>query len=371
MYLNCEIHMPGMSTAAGNSAFIGTSGQSQTLRLRCNTTCAARRMVAAADLMASGTHLLIPRLNRVSAEHRFHAGEQATIRLAQVLVELDIADPNDWRRVRREPTDYLQATLNRWIDLHGGRTIRRRFNLRLMLSDLVDEWAEGGEQDPDGRKLYLILHPDSAAYIVAGPTLELLQQVHPRVPATFYHLFTGALCRWVRVYDYRDAEDYVQMLREWAEGEEEQYEIADVAASTPPCMKQKPLSSGSLHRIEAQTKGSEARALITATLELQRVSEKAKRPEFTDDMGEQLADSNPPLPSVLVVFAENDAIESHFDDESQGMIEAPPEPNLIIPLNAFDRSSVKMAFTSLAAVCKTLETATRLIDRMPGNDRQN
>jgi len=98
---------------------------------------------------------------------------------------------------------------------------------------------------------------------------------------------------------------------------------------------------------------------------------KAKRPEFTDEMGEQLADSYPPLPSVLVVFSEGDAIEAHFDDECQNMSEASPDPNLIIPLNAFDRSSVKMALATLAVVCKTLKAATRLIDLMPGNERRN
>lgn len=97
-----------------------------------------------------------------------------------------------------------------------------------------------------------------------------------------------------------------------------------------------------------------ARALIAATFELRHISEEAERPEFTDEMGEQLADSTPPLPSVLVVFFERDAIEAHFYDECQNMTEESPEPNLIIPLNAFDRSSVKMALATLAAVCKTL-----------------
>jgi hypothetical protein len=191
------------------------------------------------------------------------------------------------------------------------------------------------------------------------------------MPATFYLLFTRALNRWVRVYDYSDAQDRVEMLREWVEDEEEQYEIADVAASTPTCMKQRPLSSQSIRRIGVQAKGSEARALIAATLKLRRVSEEAKRPEFTDEMGEQLADSDPPLPSVLVVFSERDAIEMHFDDECQNMTEASPEPNLIIPLNVFDRTSVKMALTTLGAVCKTLEAATGLIDLMPGNQRRD
>lgn len=174
---------------------------------------------------------------------------------------------------------------------------------------LADECAEGGEQDPDGRRLYFVLHPDSAAYVVAGPTLELLGREHARLPATFYHVFTRALNKWVRIYDHRDAEDRVEVLREWAEGEEEQYEIADVAGSLPVCMKRKPLSLESLRRLGVQARSNEARALIAATLELHRASEKVKRPEFTDEIREQLADSNPPLPSVLVVFAQNDLVE--------------------------------------------------------------
>jgi hypothetical protein len=364
-----EIDMLLMDTTAVDSALIRLSTRCRTTGPQQNTACSTDRAVATANLMASGTQLLIPRLNRIPIEHRYHAGERATIRLAQVLVELDIADPNDWRRVGRDPTKYVQATLNRWIDLHGDRTIRRRFCLLLMLSDVLDEYLDAGEADPDGRRLYLILHPTSAAYVVARPTLELLEREHPGLPATFYDVFKRALNKWVRVYDYRDAEYHVEILREWAEGEEEQYEIADVAASTPACIKQKPLGSGSLRQIGMRVKGSKARAIIKATLELQRVSERAKRPAFTDDMSEQLADSNPPLPSVLVVFSETDAIEAHFDDESQNMTEASPEPNLIIPLNAFDRSTVKMAFSIVAAACKTLEAATRLIDLMPGNER--
>ena len=155
------------------------------------------------------------------------------------------------------------------------------------------------------------------------------------MPATFYHVFTGALNRWIRTYDYRDAEDCVEMLREWAEGEEEQYEIADVAASTPACMKQKPLSLKSLYRMEAQTKGKGAKALITAALDLERISESMRRPELSDDMRAQLIDTNSPLPAILVVFSENDAIEALFEDDSQSWGEASSEPNLISASECF------------------------------------
>ncbi len=319
--------------------------------------------------MASGSHFVMPHLHGIPTEYRFHAGERASIRLARTLVELDIADPTDWGRVRRDPTAYVEMTLNRWIDVHGGRTIRRRFNLTVTLSGLVDEYAEVAEQDPDGRHLYFVLHPDSAAYVVAGPTLELLEREHTRLPATFYHVFTGALNKWARVYDHRDAEDRVEMLEEWAEGEEEQYEIADVAGSVPACIKRKPLSVESLRRLGGQARNTKARTLIAAALELQRASQGANRPDFTDEIREQLADSNPPLPSVLVVFAQGDLVEGQFDDECQNMMELTPEPNLVIPLDAFDAARVQAAFTTLAAVCQTLEAACRLINLMPGNEK--
>jgi hypothetical protein len=326
-------------------------------------------MAATPCLMGSGTHLVIPSLDRVPLEHHFHAGEHAATRLAQALLEMNIAETRDWQRVRRDPTDYVQATLNRWIDLHGGKAIRRRFCLRLTLSEVIDEYLDAGESDPDGQRLYLFLHPDSAAFVVAGPTLELLGQEHPRLPASFYRLFTGALNRWVRTYDHTDAEDHVAMLREWAEGEDEEYEIADVAAAVPVHLKQKPLGLRTLRRIEAQARGEAVKALLAAALELERISALVPRPEVTDEMREQLMDTNSPLPAALVVFAENDLVEAQFEDESQTWGEASSEPNLILPLSAFDLASIRSAFRTLAAVCRTLAAASRLIDLMPGNEK--
>ena len=102
-----------MQKFATNSARLRASGQRRTARPRRNAACPTARMAAAADLMASGSHLVIPHLDGIPTEHRFHAGGRASIRLAQTLLEVDIADPTDWRRVRRDPTAYVEATLNR------------------------------------------------------------------------------------------------------------------------------------------------------------------------------------------------------------------------------------------------------------------
>jgi len=62
------------------------------------------------------------------------------------------------------------------------------------------------------------------------------------------------------------------------------------------------------------------------------VSAQAKRSELDDDIGQQLSDCNPPLPCLLALFSEADAIEAAFTEEADGMLEVTPEPNLIVPL---------------------------------------
>src|SRR5207302_9291290 len=100
-----------MQKFATNSARLRASGRRRPARPRRNAACPTARMAAAADLMASGSHLVIPHLDGIPTEYRFHAGGRASIRLAQTLLEVGIADPTDWWRVRRDPTAYVEATL--------------------------------------------------------------------------------------------------------------------------------------------------------------------------------------------------------------------------------------------------------------------
>src|SRR5437764_5187554 len=108
-----------MPRLAANRDLLRARRRRRTARPRRNAACPTARMAAAADLMASGSHFVIPHLDGIPTEHRFHAGGRAASRLAQTLLDVDIADPTDWRRVRRDPTAYVEATLNRWIDQSG------------------------------------------------------------------------------------------------------------------------------------------------------------------------------------------------------------------------------------------------------------
>jgi hypothetical protein len=317
--------------------------------------------------MAPPCELVLPTLEKVPTEQRFSADDREVIALAEILVQSDIAAVEDWEKCGRDATKYLLLTLQRWIRDHGGASIQRRFDLNLTLSDRLVDYSD--ERGPEGT-LYLIVDPDSAAFAVLNPTIELLTKIHPRLPATFLMHFVGSLNRWVRVYDYRDAEERVDMLREWYEGEENagQYEVPDIEGCTPMCLKERPLGLSGLKKLSQRIRNQQVKALITGLLGLCWASKQAKGPEFTEDMGEQLMDSNPPLPCLLAAFSSGDAVVGCFDDEAQTAMETTPHPNLIIPLQLSEPSSIRQGFRTLAVACETLAAASRLIDLMPGND---
>jgi hypothetical protein len=330
------------------------------------TSAATGRISTASKLMAGGCGISLPSLGDLPVEHRFSADDREVVGLAETLVQNNIATPEDWERSGREPTKYILLILERWIRDHGGVSIDRRFDLDLTLGDRLDEYSE---KRPQEGTLYLIVDPGSAAFVLLNPTFELLEQVHPSLPTTFFSHFVGSLNRWVRVYDYRDAQERVEMLREWHEGEEnsDQYEVPDVDGCTPKSFQERALSLYSLRRLAPIIHHASVRALITGLLELCSISKHAERPDFTEDMGEQLMDSNPPLPCLLAAFSSGDAVVGCFDDESETAMEVTPQPNVIIPLRLSDPVSVRQGFRALGVLCRTLAAASRLIDLMPGN----
>jgi len=77
-------------------------------------------------------------------------------------------------------------------------------------------------------------------------------------------------------------------------------------------------------------------------------------------------DCNPPVPILLAIYQQGDAIETCFDDESQSMLEQTPEPWPLIPFNGPIRKATKLAFGCLSGALETLAAARRVLDLVPG-----
>jgi hypothetical protein len=328
-------------------------------------------MAPSGQLMAQGSGLLLPRLDAVPVIHRLVADDRLAVILAKALVDLNIAARGDWTKAEHDPTSFIRITLERWIEAHGGQAIRHRFLLSAVIGNSPCDWAERDETRAN--QLFLIVEPSDATCgcTTFGPTLELLEKVHPQLPATFFQLFVGALNCWTRIHDYRDAEERVEMLREWVaqEDDADQYEIPDVDGSIPPCMRQSALSKAELAHLKDNINDPLAQTLMNAVLALHHMSAQVERPELDDNIREQLSDCNPPLPCLLAIFAEGDAITACFDEEAQGMMEVEPEPNIIIPFDPTDKDSVQNTFHMFGVACQTIASASELVDLMPGNDQ--
>jgi hypothetical protein len=277
--------------------------------------------------------------------------------------------PEDWRGADGDPIRFLKLALDRWVSAHGGADIRKRFELSLVLSPAVNRY-ETNPMKANAGQLYLLVEPGSAGYVVVGPAIKLLERIRPRLGATFYHLLIGSLDRWVRVYDYRDAQERVEMLRDWYESDPEAsaYEVPDVAGSIPAAMRGRPLQRRTVELLIERLRNRQAKRILSGVLELAGVAEQAERPEVGENLREALGDSNPPLPALLAVFERGDAVEGCFDDEAQSMMEVYPEPTLIIPIDTRHVESVTKAFRVLGTACETLACASRLISVLPGNE---
>jgi hypothetical protein len=175
---------------------------------------------------------------------------------------------------------------------------------------------------------------------------------------------------WVRTYDYRDAEEHTEILQEWAtsDGDPDAYELPDVEGCTPKSLKGRPLSAEGIRKALTAADDPVARRMLEAMLRLNAVSPRYRRPKMSEEIQEQLSDCNPPLPCLVVVFSEHDAVEGCFDEESQNAYEVEPQPNLIIPIDVRSAASIKSAFESLKGFCRTMAAAAALLDVMPGNE---
>ncbi|MFN8685759.1 MAG: hypothetical protein ACK50U_07175, partial [Acidobacteriota bacterium] len=82
-----------------------------------------------------------------------------------------------------------------------------------------------------------------------------------------------------------------------------------------------------------------------------------------DETSDLLSDCGEPVPALVVVFEAQDTIEGSFDEESQGMLEVTPEPNLILALNGNHPRSISAAFAQLRSLCRTLALAADILKK--------
>jgi hypothetical protein len=331
---------------------------------RCSTGVAA-----AYSLMGPGNAAgwSLPSLNGVPGHHQMLHGERIVARAGANLLRAGIAPAAAWTKAGQNPYEFLRIALEHCVQQSSSAVLREHFFMALTLSSTVDPISSG---EGDGTNLYLIADPTQAGYLVLGPTIKALEREHPRLPATFYRIFTSSLNRWVRVFDYQDALERNEMMRDWYEGDPDaaSIELPDVDAAVPSALKQKPLSLHGLRQVITRVRTPEVRQWLDCLLALETESSRVQPPELDPEIRDQLHDTNPPLPALLIVFRKHDAIEAAFDAEADGMLEVSPEPNLILPVRIDDFGYARDSFYKLGCFLKALSRASELMKLLPEND---
>jgi hypothetical protein len=99
-----------------------------------------------------------------------------------------------------------------------------------------------------------------------------------------------------------------------------------------------------------------------------RISRRVRLPVIPEPVREMFSDCNLPLPILLAIYQQGDAIEACFDDESKSMLELTPEPWPLIPFDGTDSISTDRAFRCLKGALDALVAARRVLDLVPGWD---
>lgn len=324
-----------------------------------------------------------PRLNGVRWRYCTRWDEGPAAVLGMSLLRLGICRPLDWSG---SAVDFVERGFRRFCSQNRVADAKRVWVGDLRITDSLFELTEQERNQVEaGREgmsshLYLVGDYEAAASIPIGATLARLEADHPLLPAAFYQVFTTNLYKWMRVYDYLDAEEHAEMwMEDLSEEESEASVYRKVDTEIPACMRvhAKTLkyrrARNLLQRIRPHT--SVARGLIRLLFEMDahgRGQEHAWPGHISNKdvpgIDDWLMDAENSRPGCLITWYENDAINACFDEEAQHMGEnGPCQPNVALPIHLDKRpkeldEEVARVFDHAGAMLRSLASAAKIVE---------
>jgi hypothetical protein len=157
------------------------------------------------------------------------------------LLRLGICRPGDWSG---SAVDFVEHGFNRFCRQNGAIEANRVWVGDLRIADTLFELSEQERNQTEAgregsiQQLFLIGDYEAAASIPIGATLAHLEAEHDLLPAAFYQIFTTNLYKWMRVYDYVDAQEHAEMWMEDLDEEELKASVYQkVDLEIPDCIK--------------------------------------------------------------------------------------------------------------------------------------
>jgi hypothetical protein len=299
------------------------------------------------------------------------------------LLRLGICRPSDWSG---SAVDFVERGFSRFCRENGATEAKKVWVGDLRIADYLFELTEqernqieAGREDAT-QQLFLIADYEAAASIPIGATLASLEAEDELLPAAFYQVLIANLYKWMRIYDYLDAQEHAEMWMEDMSDEELEASVyRKVEIEIPHCIKKhsKELTHPRERALLEQFRPRRAavRQLIRYTLEMDdygQGQEHAWPGHLTDKdvpgIGDWLMDAESSRPGCLITWYEGDAINACFDEEAQHMGEnGACQPNVAIPIR-LDQSpkkldkQVKQVFDYAGAMLHSLASAAKAVE---------
>ncbi len=309
----------------------------------------------------------LPSLAQVpdSYSHEFQA--ELVYEVCSALVREGLGTPEHWEKCHGDVLVFAQNAIMSAIGEDRWNLLNRNVNYHLTVSDVAER--DFPNTALHRGQLVVTINCSGAGYLKIGPALAALEAEAEGLGAAFYWTLTYGLYRVMRIYNHDEALQYEEGMRECAEQDDDesrtQYEFPEVEKALPECVR-KTLTKGALW-----TKRHDRR-LLRRCLKGQYGSwiERVRRIdciarvrtlrsiEFLDS---GYYDSDP-LPSLLVTFRANDAIEACFDEDSQSMMEGSAEPALAAVFSPCKPDEVRNAIRTVRRFLAVNEELFRLVE---------
>lgn len=280
-------------------------------------------------LLGQGCGESIPALRRIPASYRLETNGERLYRLCLALVERNLADENLWEKSGKVAVVFARSAIHKLIEEFTSGTLEDRVEYYCEVRDDLGTgyWRNG---DLGDGKLMAAFELQACGYLKIGAALAALEEQERFLGAAFYFLLRRSLCRWIRIYDHTDAEFYNEQLHEWMEQDDPQnrdaYEFPPVEEAIPEPVRTAGdwtyLNARRLLRRHLQGPHSIWIQKLLTLHRLSRLKGQVARFEGGYD--------DPPVPSLLLVFRENDAIQACFDHESDRYNESTNEPSCAV-----------------------------------------
>jgi hypothetical protein len=299
------------------------------------------------------------------------------------MLRIGLSRADDWKG---GVVDFIAKGLNRFCRQKGSTTVARVFSesgIRIMDELLERSEVERSQTEAtDGSRMFVLVDYEQAAMVPISDTLAYLGTVHELLPAAFYQVFSENLSRWMRTYDYRDAEFYAKDEIEMLEEEEVKESFyPQVESARPSCLNNLPEYEEAVEFLEKTVREisrAPASTMIRHCLAMHE-SGKSQEPAWPGKLQKQLPEleeyfecTDEPGPGSLIVFDEEDLIEACFTEQMQYLGQnyaIGSTQMMVIDLNqgptALDRK-VKEVFDYLGAMLESLSHATELIETIRG-----